>query len=151
MIKDLFFKSWNLINSGSLEVEVAQEKNIANVNLDKDTVIVDVKDARYPLISALKNINYGIEIESREDKKVKKSSISDKKDKIKNLLNRVGDIASLLAENNKTFVLKHKGKELVKIGEDTKSLIPSLKKRHIQIPNKIRLILFLKEISISSR
>ncbi len=151
MIKALFFKSWNLISSGSLDMEIKQETNVAKITLSKDSLFVDVEDPRHPLISVLKNINYGIEIESREGKKVKKSSITDKKDKIKNLLNRAGDIASLLAENNKTFVLKHKGKELIKMGKDTKSLIPPLRKRHIQIPNKLRLILFLRELSIVLR
>lgn len=151
MIEDLFFKSWNTITDGSVDIKVEQEKSVVGIILDKNTLFVDIKDPGHPLLSALKNITHGIGIEGGEGKKAKKSIISDKKDRIKNLLSKAGDIAGVLAENNKTFVLKHKGKELLKLGRDAKSLIPFLRKRHIQVSSKTGLLLFLMRISTSPR
>lgn len=151
MIKDLFFKSWNTITDGSVDIGVEQEKGVVKISLDKNTLFVDVEDLRHPLISALKNITHGIEVESGEGKKAKKSSISDKKGRIKNLLSKAGDVADVLVENNKTFVLEHEGKELLKMGKDAKSILPFLGRRHIQISSKTGLLLFLMKISTFPR
>jgi hypothetical protein len=146
-VKGIVFHAWNLITDGSMTAELRQEKDIVRLSIDSHVASVDIEDVKHPLILGLKDIVlHGVGAEEGEGVKLRKpSAIKNKKDNIRNVLSKAEHIAGILAENKKTVILKHQGKELLKIGEGAKSLLPVLRKKHIQIPNKFALLRFLIE------
>lgn len=145
-IKGMVFQAWNLITDGSMSAELQQEKDIVRLSLDPNVFSVNIEDAKHPLILALKDMGYSLKKTSDTGVTKEKTPKLGWGKEIFAMFHKIQGVASLLAENKKTFVLKHKGKELLKIGEGASSLLPVLRKKHIQIPNKIALLRFLMEI-----
>ncbi|MBU4256318.1 MAG: hypothetical protein L6265_02525, partial [Thermoplasmatales archaeon] len=146
-IKPIVFQAWNLITDGSMSAELQQEKDIVRLSLDPNVFSVDIEDVKHPIILALKDM--GHILKKTSDTGVTKEETpkpGGKTKKIFDMLHKIQGAANTLAENKKTFILKHKGKELLKIGEGAISLLPVLRKKHIQIPNKIAMLRFLMEI-----
>jgi len=145
-IKPIVFQAWNLITDGSMSAELQQEKDIVRLSLDPNVFSVDIEDAKHPLILALKDMGYILKKTSDTGVTKEETPKLGWGKKIFGTLHKIQDAANTLAENKKTFILKHKGKELLKIGEGASSLLPVLRKKHIQIPNKIAMLRFLMEI-----
>jgi hypothetical protein len=146
-IKGMVFQAWNLITDGSMSAELQQEKDIVRLSLDPNVFSVDIEDAKHPLILALKDMGYSL-------KKTSDTGITKEETpklgwgkKIFGMLHKIQGVADVLAENKKTFVLKHKNKEILRMGDNAHSIFLSfLGIRHIQVPSKIALLRFLMEI-----
>ena len=146
-IKGMVFQAWNLITDGSMSAELQQEKDIVRLSLDPNVFSVDIEDAKHPLILALKDMGYSLKKTSDTGVTKEKTPKLGWGKKIFGTLHKIQGVASLLAENKKTFVLKHKNKEILRMGDKSESIsLRILGFRHIQIPSKIALLRFLMEV-----
>ena len=146
-IKGMVFQAWNLITDGSMSAELQQEKDIVRLSLDPNVFSVDIEDAKHPLILALKDMGYSLKKTSDTGVTKEKTPKLGWGKKIFGTLHKIQGVASLLAENKKTFVLKHKNKEILRMGDNSHSVFLSfLGIRHIHVPSKVALLRFLMEI-----
>ncbi|MDI6917242.1 MAG: hypothetical protein QMC80_05545 [Thermoplasmatales archaeon] len=141
------FQAWNLITDGSMSAELRQEKDIIGLSIDSNVFSVDIGDAKHPIILALKNMGYSLKKKPDAGITKEKTPKLNWGKKIFGMLHKIQGIADVLAENKKTFVLKHRNKEILRIGDKSESVsLRILGFRHIQIPSKIALLRFLMEI-----
>ncbi len=146
-IKGMVFQAWNLITDGSVSAELKQEKDIVRLSIDSHAASVDIEDAKHPIILALKDMGYSL-------KKTLDTGVTKEETpklgwgkKIFGTLHKIQGVADVLAENKKTFILKHKNKEILRMGNNSHSIFLSfLGIRHIHVPSKIALLRFLMEI-----
>jgi|GEM_PF-2137618 len=146
-IRSMVFQAWGLITDGSMSVELKQEKDIIGLSLDPSVFSMNIGDAKHPIFLALKDIGYSLK--KKPDAGVTKEKILKLGwgKKIFAMLHKIQGVASLLAENKKTFVLKHKNKEILRMGDKSESVsLRILGFKHIQIPSKVALLRFLMEI-----
>ena len=146
-IKGMVFQAWNLITDGSVTAELKQEKDIVRLSIDSHAASVDIEDAKHPIILALKDMGYSL-------KKTLDTGVTKEETpklgwgkKIFGTLHKIQGAANTLAENKKTFILKHKNKEILRMGNNSHSVFLSfLGIRHIHVPSKVALLRFLMEI-----
>ena len=146
-IKPIVFQAWNLITDGSMSAELRQEKDIIGLSLDPNVFSVDIEDAKHPIILAIKDIGYSLKKKPDAGVTKEKTPKLGWGKEIFGMLHKIQGTASLLAENKKTFVLKHKNKEILRMGDNSHSVFLSfLGIRHIHVPSKVALLRFLMEI-----
>ena len=146
-IKPIVFQAWNLITDGSMSAELRQEKDIMRLSLDPNVLSMDIEDAKHPIILALKDMGYSLKKTSDTGVTKEETPKLGWGKKIFAVLHKIQGVADVLAENKKTFVLKHKNKEILRMGDKSESIsLRILGFRHIQIPSKIALLRFLMEV-----
>lgn len=146
-IKGMVFQAWNLITDGSVTAELKQEKDIVRLSIDPHAASVDIEDAKHPIILALKDMVYSLKKTSDTGVTKEKTPKLGWGKEIFAMFHKIQGVADVLAENKKTFVLKHKDKEILRMGDKSESIsLRILGFRHIQIPSKIALLRFLMEI-----
>lgn len=119
-----------MISDGSVECQLSQENALIGVQITSNTVTIDIKDdSIIELISPLIK-------ENLESKKNTLDHIQEKRSIVLGLVGALGakkaelaksmsfaqEIATVLAENKKSLIIKEKGRQLAKLGYGADSL-----------------------------
>ncbi|MDI6708522.1 MAG: hypothetical protein QMD21_00065 [Candidatus Thermoplasmatota archaeon] len=148
---ELLLKAWNSIKSGSLTIELAQNICIAKVSIDTNNFQLDIFEPKNSLLQALKTFiqTKSAQFAIPELAELEKLSKKEKLSSLKVLLKTLEPYAEKLSLQNKNFVLKYRGKEILVIGANAKApLLKFIGLEKIALPNKLALLKFIKELKI---
>lgn len=131
-----FLEFLNLISSGSASISTRIDKKEMKVTLFREEVKVDIND-----LSVIKRL-------IKSCKLVKKIGTGNKDIHFTSVLRQLEGIAKKLADNDQTIVLSYKGKEILKLGKNTRPGLTAFIAEHVEILDKIRAINILTKIFI---
>ena len=139
---------WDLINAGSVSMDIKHSKDVLKVNINKDTFVVDIwNHYKVKAIARAMSVFF---------KGVRHTDIPFQSTKggkgYMDMLNKLEGIAKILHRRGKTAIIKYHGKETIKIGKGAQSLtLGLLGIKHVQITRKIlalKLMVIFSEITL---
>ncbi len=144
---DILLDAWGTISAGSLSAEIAQECNIADFYIDSETVVVNIEEPKSQLIQFFRSVGASTaEYKIPEQNRKRSLFLKEEREMIKKFISRFQPVANRLAAQNKTFVLKYKNREILRLGHDAHAhVLRALGIENIDIPNKLAALKFIKE------
>lgn len=146
---------WDLISDGSVECQLSQENDMIGVRITSNTVTIDLKDdSIIELISPLIK-------ENLEPKKHTIDHIQERRSIVLGLVGAFGakkaelaksmsfaqEIATVLAKNEKSLILKENGKQLAKLGYGADSLrMRMMNLEHVEVNDLSALLRLLGKL-----
>jgi hypothetical protein len=147
----LMLGAWNSIKSGSLAVELAQNSALVKISIDSRKFQVDIIEPKAELLQALKAFIPIRELSAKfgvaQFEEIEKLSVKEKWNNLKLLLKSLEAYAQKLSLQNKNFVLKYKGKDILVIGSDARAgLLKLIGIEKIALPHRLAFLKFIKEM-----
>jgi len=124
----------NFISSGSASISTRIDEKEMKVTLFREEVKVDIND-----LSVMKRLIKSYDL-------IKKVGTGKKDIHFTSVLRQLEGIAKKLADNDQTIVLSYKGKEILKLGKNTRPGLTAFIAEHVEIVDKIKAIEILTNV-----
>ena len=129
-----FLEFLNLISSGSASIITRIDEKEMKITLFREEVKVDINDLR-----VMKRLIKSYDL-------IKKVGTGKKDIHFTSVLRQIEGVAKKLAEKNQTIVLSYKGKEILKLGKNTRPGLTAFIAEHVEIVDKIKAIEILTNV-----
>ncbi len=148
-----YLKMMDLIESGSVSVELRQDESVVILTVERKVIIIDL----YRVGMAYDLLSHFIEVDEAPEGPDGEKPTAKRGDYIKSnallmteLRELISDMEKDLVKHKKRIILRYRGKDFIRIGHKESSIMARfLGFKNVSIPSKVGLMLVVKEFMTS--